>query len=126
MNVNIDLLYNKVARIEGSSTVMLPDDLTVTFKSPSYRLPELVVNVKNGKKEEQRKVKGQPLDLSDFLFAGVIEMEVYLIAQGKAVKKWVVAPIIINEIERGFELVDEIEDLKARVSDLERKTQIIM
>lgn len=123
--MNIELLYYKTARAEREE-IALPEDLVVTFTSPSYALTELVVNVRNGKKEEQIKTKNATVDLSAFCFAGILDMEVFLIVRGKPVKKWVVAPLVLNETDRGFEEFDAITDLQNRVADLERKTRVIM
>lgn len=126
MDLHIELFWNKTARIREFPEVMLPETINVVFSSPAYNLSELVVNIQNGIKNEQKKVKGCVLDISEFCFAGVIKMEVHLIANGKAVKKWVISPIILNEIDKGFEVFDEIEDIKHRLEDLERKTKVIM
>jgi hypothetical protein len=126
MDIIVNLEYNRTARVDGEHEIMLPEDLRAVFKSTSYALNELVVNVRNGKKDEQIKTKNATVDLSAFCFAGILEMEVFLIVRGKPVKKWVVAPLVLNETERGFEAFDAITDLQNRVADLERKTRVIM
>ena len=126
MTVHYELYCTEIAHTSDETEIALPDTLTVTFGSPAYNLSELVVNVRNGFKPEQRKVKGKSLDLSDFLFAGKVEMEIFLIAKGKPVKRWTCAPLIISEIDCGFRVLDEIEILKKEVSEIKRKTQIIL
>lgn len=126
MTVHYELYCTEIAHTTDEVEIALPEDLTVTFGSPAYNLSELVVNIRNGNKSEQRKVKGKPLDLSDFLFAGKIELEIFLIAKGRPVKRWTCAPLVINEIEKGFRILDEIVSLDRRLTDVERKTQIIL
>jgi hypothetical protein len=126
MDIIVNLEYNRTAMVEGEHEIMLPEDLRAVFKSTSYKLSELVVNVRNGKKVDQVKVKDGILDLTPFLFGGLLEMEAALIVRGKTVKKWSVTPIILNETDKGFEVFDIITDLLNRVADLERKTKVIM
>ncbi len=126
MNIHFELYSSKIARTTDETEIALPEELTVTFGSPAYDLAELVVNVRNGARSEQRKVKGQPLDLSSFLYAGKIEMTVHMIAKGKPVKEWACVPLIITEVNKGFLVLDEITDLQKRMAEVEKKTSVIM
>lgn len=126
MDIIVNLEYNRTAMVEGEHEIMLPEDLRAVFKSTSYKLSELVVNVRNGKKIDQVKVKDGVLDLTPYCFGGMIEMEAALVLRGRVMKKWSVAPILINETDKGFEVFDAITDLQKRVADLERKTKVIM
>ena len=126
MNVHFELYSSKIARTTDTTEIALPEDLTVTFGSPAYDLAELVVNVRNGARSEQRKVKGVPLDLSSFLYAGKIEMTVHMIVKGKPVKEWSCVPLIITEVDKGFLVLDEITDLQKRMANVEKKTSVIM
>lgn len=126
MNVHFELYCTKTAHTADQVEIALPDSLTVTFGSPAYDLSELVVNVRNGNKRDQVKVRGGALDLATYLYAGKIEMKVFLIVKGKPVKEWACVPLIINEIDKGFAVLDEITDLQDRVAKLEQKTTVIM
>lgn len=110
-----------------SHTTAAGDALEVSFVSPTYGLDELIVTAKNGKKTVQGKVKGgEALDISALLFAGVIHISVSLVAGGNTAKRWQVDPIVVKEEEAVFQLVDFVDDILARVTELENKTQIIM
>lgn len=126
MTINYELLFPRLARTKDCAELAMPDTLEVRFSSPSYDLAELVVNVRNGKVHDQIKVRGAALDLSPFLFAGKIEMKIFLISKGKPVKEWDAVPLIITEIDKGFLAIDEITELQKRVSELEKKTTVIL
>lgn len=91
-----------------------------------YRGDYFIVEVQNGRKKGAHKVTDKPLDLSEYLFAGKLEMTISLIARGKIAKKWSVVPVALTDLAQGIVAFDEIEQLKARVAKLEEKTTVTM
>lgn len=91
-----------------------------------YRGDYFIVEVQNGRKKGAHKVTDKPLDLSEYLFAGKLEMTISLVARGKIAKKWAVVPVALTDLAQGIVAFDEIEQLKARVAKLEEKTTVTM
>ena len=91
-----------------------------------YRGDYFIVEVQNGRKKGAHKVTDKPLDLSEYLFAGKLEMTISLVARGKIAKKWSVVPVALTDLAQGIVAFDEIEQLKARVAKLEEKTTVTM
>ena len=85
-----------------------------------------IIEVRNGRKKGAHKVTDKPLDLSEYLFAGKLEMTISLVARGKIAKKWAVVPVALTDLAQGIVAFDEIEQLKARVAKLEEKTTVTM
>ena len=91
-----------------------------------YRGDYFIVEVQNGRKKGAHKVTDKPIDLSEYLFAGKLEMTISLVARGKIAKKWSVVPVALTDLAHGIVAFDEIEQLKARVAKLEEKTTVTM
>ena len=128
MTAKLYLTMAKRLRLEGvDESIVLPESLSLEIHSLIYGTDEMIIDIRNGRKTEKRKVKGaQPIDLSAFLYAGKIEMNVSLVARGQIVKKWSVVPLVIYETDGGFDAFDEINDLSNRVAALEEKTKIVL
>ena len=128
MTAKLYLTMAKRLRLEGlDESIVLPESLSLEIRSVIYGTDEMIIEIRNGRKTEKRKVKGaQPIDLSAFLYAGKIEMNVSLVARGHIVKKWSVVPLVIYETDGGFDAFDEINDLSNRVAALEEKTKIVL
>lgn len=122
--MNIQLNYETRVRAENSIT--LPTEGEIIFTSSTYKLTELVIVAKNGEKRVKGKTKNGVFDISPLLFAGVLEMSVHLIVNGVPAKKWDIVPIILREVDNALCAFDEIEDLRARVAALEKKTTVIV
>ena len=91
-----------------------------------YRGDFFLVEVQNGRKKGVHKVTDKPIDLSEYLFAGKLQITVSLVACCKVARKWAVVPLLLTDLAEGVIAIDEIEDLKARVAALEEKTKITM
>lgn len=122
MNINL----NYASQVRAEDAITLPIDKEIVFSSSTYKLGELVCVARNGEKSIKVKTKSATIDISPLLFAGVLEMSVHLIARGQPVKRWDVAPIILREVDNSLCAFDEIEELRARVADLEKKTTVIV
>lgn len=123
--MKITLNYETRTRADESA-ITLPTEKEVVFSSDAYSLTELVVVARNGKKTLKTKTKNATADISPLLFAGLLEMSVHLIVNGQPVKKWDVVPIILREVDNALCAFDEIQDLRARVEALEKKTTVIV
>ena len=123
--MKIVLNESRWGRAEQTS-VALPESGEFEFVSPVYVLNELVIQAKNGKKTKTVKTKTGKVDLSDLMFAGELKMNVSLIIKGNGVKQWDVSPIIITETDGEIYAFDELEELRKRVEELEKKTTVIM
>ena len=128
MTAKLYLTMSKRLRLQGvDESIVIPESLSLEIHSLIYGTDEMIVEIRNGRKTEKRKVNGaQPIDLSAFLYAGKIEMNVSLVARGQIVKKWSVVPMVIYETDGGFDAFDEINDLSNRVAALEEKTKIVL
>lgn len=123
--MKIELNVSKWGRAEQPS-VVLPESGIFEFVSTTYKLDELVIQAKNGKKTKTVKTRDGKVDLTDLMYAGELTMSVYLIVKGKDVKRWDVCPILITETDGEVYAFDEIEFLRQRVEELEKKTTVIM
>ena len=127
MTRQIKLDVTNRARVLENDPILLPDTLTVEFVSEFYRTSELLVTADNGVLSKKIKLhNGEPLDLSDLVREGVLEMTVELIVKGTVVKRWTVDPILFKNTEQGFELYDYIARLEDRITALEQKTTVTL
>ena len=122
--MNIQLNYE--TRVRAESSITLPTDGEIIFTSSTYKLTELVIVAKNGEKRVKGKTKNGVFDISPLLFAGVLEISVHLIVNGVPAKKWDIVPIVLREVDNSLCAFDEIEELRARVAELEKKTTVIV
>jgi hypothetical protein len=128
--LNCSLLYPTVARLtcdgEALRELVLPEGKTEVAFDSMYHGDFFLVEVRNGKTHCVHKVKEAPLDITDYIFAGKLEMTVSLIVRGKVARKWSVVPIAILDLSQGFTAFDELTDLQRRVAELEEKTKITL
>jgi hypothetical protein len=97
------------------------ETLSLTFES-DYKLSELLISLINGETVKQYKSSGNSFTVpSDLCKAGTLEIVVKLMKSGEVVKTWNVAPIIVKEINEGFEAYDVIYALEERIIALEEK-----
>ena len=123
--MKISLNYETRART-GESAITLPTEKDIVFTSDAYKLSELVIVARNGEKTLKAKTKNATVDISPLLFAGLLEMSVHLIVNGHPAKKWDIIPIVLREVDNALCAFDEIEELRARVEELEKKTTVIV
>ena len=106
--------------------IILPEEkVEITFTS-FFKGDYFLVDVQNGGMHGAHKVTDEPLDISEYIFAGRLEITVSMVACGRVAKKWYIAPVAIVEKEHDFHAFDELADLQRRVADLEEKTKITM
>jgi hypothetical protein len=114
MNIDIKLTQATTAISNTIETIILPEDcLVFNISTDVYDIKTLVVSAKNGKKEKQFKIIDfKPLDLTEFLIGGVLQLEISAILKGHVIKTWRVPDITIKEVEHFFMVIPEIERLK--------------
>lgn len=125
MKVTIDLPTIGVAKMPVDGGLVLPDNLEIEFTS-SYAIPELVVFARNGEKSEKAKITDARYTVPDSLMvAGVIEIEVAMIARGELVKRWAVEPLAIREVNGEFTAFAAFREMQEQIQELLRRTEII-
>jgi hypothetical protein len=114
MNIELKLTQATTAVSKSIETIILPEDsLVFNISTDVYDIKTLVVSAKNGKKEKQFKIIDfKPLDLTEFLIGGVLQLEISAILKGHVIKTWRVPDITIKEVEHFFMVIPEIERLK--------------
>ena len=109
-------LMGNVARLEDLEPFIIGvnDFLDLEFKSAYYLPTDLVICLKNGKLQENFRVKDAKLNVpGNFLFSGKLEMTVSLLVNGDVAKKWTCVPIIIKETDTEITAFDELEEVVA-------------
>lgn len=121
--MKLQLGLSKVVR---TADVALPESGIIEFISDKYYLSELVVTARNGIKTVTKKTRIMSVDLSELMFAGELEMSIVLIVRGKEAKKWVLAPVLLTEVDSSICAIDKITVLEERIKALEEKTTVIL
>ena len=133
MTINQTLTTNHYLHLVAGE-IMKGNGLTVALTSPSYDLcrNDVRLAVKNGRKkdvlypEKDEETNTVTFDLSDFLFAGTLEIAVHIIVGGKTRRKWEFFPVIVNELDESHEAFDWLEDIRRRLEAVEEKTKVIL
>lgn len=132
MNKIIELTKDNIARLSNAEPFLLPDKLTLEFRSIGYDLSNAFITIKNGIKKHKVPLSS-PIDIpEDLLFAGNLIMCVDAYLSGKLLKHWEILPIRIIETEDtliGFDILSkiekEIEELKNNTSTKEDYKKIV-
>jgi hypothetical protein len=119
MNIELKLTQATTVVSKSIETIILPEDnLIFNISTDVYDIKTLVVSARNGKKEKQFKVIDfKPLDLTEFLIGGVLQLEISAILKGHVIKTWRVPDITIKEVEHFFMVIPEIERLKMEYNE---------
>lgn len=114
MNIELKLTQATTAISKSIETIILPEDnLIFNISTDVYDIKTLIITARNGKKEKQFKVIDfKPLDLTEFLIGGILQLEISAILKGHVIKTWRVPDITIKEVEHFFMVIPEIERLK--------------
>ena len=108
-------LMGNVARLEDLEPFIIGvnDFLDLEFKSAYYLPTDLVICLKNGKLQENFRVKDARLNVpGNFLFSGKLEMTVRLLVNGDFAKNGACVPIIIKETDTEITTFDELAALQ--------------
>lgn len=110
-------LSTKSTTIIGGGKILLPEEVSLEFRSDTYDLKNLLVTIRKGNEERQYKPNGKPIDISDLCkTAGLVEIEASLIANLQPVKTWRVESLLLVEVKGGFEAIPEIEALREEIN----------
>lgn len=120
MKTIVTLNSSKCALCDLAEPILLPETLEVSFISDVYKLSNLMllVTVKNGDVKKQYKAHYKNnfiIDITELLKLGAVDIEISACVRGNEVKEWRVPSIFVKEIEHKFELIPEIEELKAEL-----------
>ena len=125
MKITIELPIVGGAKMPVSGGLVLPDTLSVDFKS-EYALPELIIHARNGEKTDKEKTRNAVYTVpAELMIPGTLEMDVALISRGEIVKRWAVEPLVIKDIDGDFTAFAAIEEMQEQIRELFRRTEII-
>lgn len=123
--IKIDVeLQRSNGRLLKREPVFISDDNFSLNLSTDYHLSDIIVVYANGTHiitKHHSNLNEIPVP-KEMLKAGVLNVKVTLLALGVAVKSWNVEPIILKELDKGFEAYAEIEELKTQLCE---KNQMI-
>ena len=128
MEIKINLTERSHCQLECDSTIVLPEkQVTLAFASATYKDLTLKVFARcNNKNITATVSKNEPLDITEILAAGTLEVKIYALVNGAIVKTWELKPLIVKEIQGEFELKDLLSDLEERIKVLEAQHQPIL
>ncbi len=114
--------------LDGKKLIRLPDTIisgekvVVAFESAVYGLGKLGVTVSNGKKVKTYVLEDDfTLDITEFCDRACrVDIKAELIVQYKTVKEWVIEPIVVRELDKGFEVIPEIQEMRNRLVRMEK------
>lgn len=128
MNIKIDLSYNPIIKL-ASEPIVLPtiEPITLEIGSTTYENLVLRAFVRcNGKTRQYSVLPSFPMDITDLLTAGVLEITIKSLVNGKVVKSWEAQPLRVEEINADFKLYDLYKTLDKRITALEKSHEIIL
>lgn len=108
--------------------VRIPDVLiageknVIVLESNLYKLGTLAIVIKNEHKEDSYVLENkQQIDITEFCKkACKIEIKVELIMSGRTVKIWYLEPLIVREIDKGFELIPELVAMRNDIATMKK------
>ena len=114
--------------LDARKFVRIPDVLiageknVIVLESNLYKLGTLGVVIKNEHKEVSYVLENEQLiDITKFCQnACKIEIKVELIMSGRTVKIWYLEPLIVREIDKGFELIPELIDMRNEIATMRK------
>ena len=102
------------------------DFLELKFSSEVYSIDNIIVTIKNGKKQSNfRLIDGVLKVPNEFIFAGELEITVNLIAKNEVAKIWSCEKILIKEIENGYNAVEYATDIENAISEQKKEIESI-
>ena len=119
MEAKIVLDSRKFARLP--ETLIAGQNVVIALESSIYELGLLGVAITNGSRSDTLVLEGDnKLDISPYLdHACRIDIMVELIIKGHTVKKWVLEPIVVREVDQDFEVIPQIVDYERRLARME-------
>lgn len=114
--------------LDARKFVRIPDVLiageknVIVLESNLYKLGTLGVVIKNEHKEVSYVLENKQLiDITEFCQnACKIEIKVELIMSGRTVKIWYLEPLVVREIDKSFELIPELIDMRNEIATMRK------
>ena len=108
----VKLNNSRIVRLGNTEPFIVPENLILEFES-AYRLDKLSIVAKQNDKTLKFVSYDKKVDLSEFTKqAGVIEICVSLICNGKVAKVWELEPLIVLEIDGEFQIMEYYNNLE--------------
>ena len=128
MEFRIDLSYNPIIKLTNEPLVLpATEPICLNISSTTYTDLTLRLNVKCNKKQMQYSVLTNfPIDITNMLSAGVLEISLQSFVNGKVVKTWECMPIVVEQVTPDFKLYDLYQSLEKRITALEKAHEIIL
>jgi hypothetical protein len=119
MEAKIVLDTRKYARLP--ETLIAGQNVVIALESSIYDLGLLGVTISNGAVRDTLVLEGDnKIDISPYLdHACRVDIMVELIIEGHTVKKWVLEPIVVREVDQDFEVIPQIVDYERRLARME-------
>lgn len=109
--MRIQLNYSRIVRLGNTEPFIVPENLILEFES-TYKLDKLLVVVKQNDKTEKFVIVDKKVDLSKFTKqAGIIEISVSLICDGKIAKQWEIEPLTVVELDGNFQIKEYYQEI---------------
>lgn len=107
-------LQRSYGRLLKREPVFISDDNFALGLITDFHLADIIVVYDNGGQtvtKHHSNINEIPIP-KEILKAGVLKIKVTLLTLGVAVKSWEIEPIVLKEIDKGFEAYAEVEALK--------------
>ncbi len=128
MEFKIDLGYNPIIKLTNEPLVLpVTEPIYLNIGSSTYTDLTIRAIVKCNKKQMQYSVlQNFPIDITNMLSAGVLEITFKSLINGKVAKSWECMPIAVTEVTPDFKLYDLYQSLEKRITALEKAHEIIL
>lgn len=116
MVINLSLQSSKFIR--HNDIIVIPEEkVELEFITSCYSIGEILVSVRNGSAEKQFKLRDKPIDITDLCTVpGQVDITAQLLVRDNVAKVWQIEPLCVKEISGGYEVIPEIENLKAQLA----------
>lgn len=117
---------NFIAINQTPFTVGVDKELIFSINT-KYEYEDIAITLIHDTEIETERLNSSKYKVDDkFLKAGELKIHFTLLKDGKIVKKWVVLPFIITEINNELQFYNELEELKKRIQTLEDKHKVTL
>lgn len=121
-------ILNNLRALNQEPFLLVENDyLQLKFSSECYNIKGLVVILRNGKKQGKFRLENEVFEIpKEFLFGGELQIQLNYLVNGETVKSWDCYPILIKEVENGYEMDETLNILEKKVEDLTRKYENLL
>lgn len=126
MNITVKLIASH-GRLSEREPYFVADNENLTLLlDTEYQLADFIADLRNGAAKAKLRQTNKTIEVpTELLKAGQLDIVITQYANGKVAKKWAVEPITIIEQNEGFEAYSLINELSAKVKELEQKANCI-